>query len=244
MKDGISHHDHYAARAEGFPTFFSVGIAATGDERSYASKIFATHEFGYRRLTIERPLRLSAQFTDQKVEGLRFAPKPFNAAMKSLYEQFGTTWTADTYGELKPHEADVRAAIKKDFPELKEKQIKDLLDSKLWRFQQSLMEKAQALQAAIGTEQSDDFNQLELTLKGALKTSGVKLDAKEKKQLLDAITWKNQDAEPVIKKALKTAANPLYGAFDYQGKVWNSSKTATCATMKMCRWTQALAPPS
>ncbi len=56
------------------------------------------------------------------------------------------------------------------------------------------MEKAQALQAVIGTEQFDDFNQFDEVLKKALKQTDIKLDAKEKKQLLDAITlekiWK------------------------------------------------------
>lgn len=193
--------------------------------KTFASKIFNTYEFGYRRLTIERPLRLSAQITDDAVASLRFAPKPFNAVMPAIYEQFGSEWTNDTYGMLGEVETEVRALIKADFPELKEKQIKDVLDSKLWLSQKALMDNAKALQVTVGDKlggkalQSDDFNQFELTLKGAFKTSGIKFDAKQKKQLIDAITWKNQDAEPVIKKVLKEDAQPLYGAFDYKGKV-------------------------
>ncbi|EGR2700271.1 MULTISPECIES: type I restriction-modification system subunit M [Vibrio] len=197
----------------------------TDNQKHFASKIFDTHEFGYRRLTIERPLRLSAQITDTAVESLRFAPKPFNAVMQAVFEQFGTEWTEDTYGTLIEVEAEVRALIKADFPELKEKQIKDVLDSKLWLGQKTLMDNAKVLQVAVGdnlggkAQQSDDFNQFELTLKGAFKTTGIKFDAKQKKQFIDAVTWKNQDAEPVIKKVLKEAAQPLYGAFDYKGKV-------------------------
>ncbi|HHG3202125.1 TPA: N-6 DNA methylase [Vibrio parahaemolyticus] len=197
----------------------------TDNQKHFASKIFDTHEFGYRRLTIERPLRLSAQITDTAVESLRFAPKPFNAVMQAVFEQFGTEWTEDTYGTLIEVEAEVRALIKADFPELKEKQIKDVLDSKLWLGQKTLMDNAKVLQVAVGdnlggkAQQSDDFNLFELTLKGAFKTTGIKFDAKQKKQFIDAVTWKNQDAEPVIKKVLKEAAQPLYGAFDYKGKV-------------------------
>lgn len=193
--------------------------------KTFASKIFNTYEFGYRRLTIERPLRLSTQLTDERINTLRFAPKPFNAVMPAIYEQFGSEWTNDTYGMLGEVEAEVRALIKADFTELKEKQIKDVLDSKVWLFQKSLMEKVQQLQAEIGqslggkAQQSDDFNQFELTLKGAFKNTGIKFEAKEKKQFLDAVTWKNQDAEPVVKKALKEDAQPLYGAFEYKGKV-------------------------
>ncbi|MEZ8117513.1 N-6 DNA methylase [Vibrio splendidus] len=193
--------------------------------KTFASKIFSTHEFGYRRLTIERPLRLSTQLTDERINTLRFAPKPFNAVMPAVYEKFGSEWTEETYGLLGDVETEVRALIKADFPELKEKQIKDVLDSKIWLFQKSLMEKAQQLQAEIGqsfggkAHQSDDFNQFELTLKGAFKATGIKFDAKEKKQFIDAVTWKNQDAEPVVKKALKEDSQPSYGAFEYKGKV-------------------------
>lgn len=193
--------------------------------KTFASKIFSTHEFGYRRLTIERALRLSTQLTDERINTLRFAPKPFNAVMPAIYEKFGSEWTAETYGLLGEVETEVRALIKADFPELKEKQIKDVLDSKVWLFQKSLMDKAQQLQAEIGqslggrSQQSNDFNQFELTLKGAFKTIDIKFDAKEKKQFLDAVTWKNKEAEPVVKKALKEDAQPLYGAFSYKGKV-------------------------
>lgn len=202
--------------------------------KTFASKIFNTYEFGYRRLTIERPLRLSAQITDAAIESLRFAPKPLNAAMVALYEQFGGAWTQDvglnpsdinSYGQFAEVEVEARAMIKADFPELKEKQIKDVLEPKLWQWQQSLMNDAKQLQQAVGdtlggkAKPSDDFNQFELTLKGAFKTTGIKFDTKQKKQFIDAITWKNQDAAPVVKKVVKDDAQPLYGAFEYQGTV-------------------------
>ena len=190
--------------------------------KTFASKIFATHEFGYRRITIERPLRLSAQLSDSAIDSLRYAPKPFDMVMPALYEAFGSHWTTDSesnnYGDLSAVTLEARAMIKADFSELKEKQIKDVLDAKLWQDQLAIMNKAKALQAVIGEHQFDDFNEFEKVLKQALKdadaSDDMSLDAKEKKQLLDAITWKNPEAEPVIKKAVKVA-NPLYGAFEY-----------------------------
>ncbi|MGO2339746.1 MAG: type I restriction-modification system subunit M [Psychrobacter sp.] len=191
--------------------------------KTFASKIFATHEFGYRRITIERPLRLSAQLSDSAINSLRYAPKPFDMVMPALYEAFGRNWTTDSnnnsYGDLSAVTLEARAMIKADFSELKEKQIKDVLDAKLWQTQLALMNKAKALQTAIGENQFDDFNEFDKVFKQALKdadaSDDMSLDAKEKKQLLDAITWKNPDAEPVIKKAVKVA-NPLYGAFSYK----------------------------
>ncbi|EMB0991203.1 N-6 DNA methylase, partial [Enterobacter hormaechei] len=199
--------------------------AKTEAPKTFASKIFNSTDFGYRRLTIERPLRLSAQVTDEAIATLRFAPKPFNAPMERLYEEFASQWQEETYGDFSELEAEARAIIKAEFAELKEKQIKDLLDSKLWLAQRGLMEKAQQIQTALGVQAggktlvSNDFNQFQLTLKGAIKTAGVKLDTKENKQFIDAITTKNPDAEPVVKKTLKEAAQPLYGAFEYKGKV-------------------------
>lgn len=199
--------------------------------KTFASKIFNSTDFGYRRLTIERPLRLSAQITDAAIESLRFAPKPLNAPMERLYNEFGTAWNEDNYGYLAEVETEVRALIKAEFSELKEKQIKDLLDSKLWLFQRSLMDKSQQLQTAVSAMSvgekmaggrdmvSNDFNQFDITMKGAFKATGIKFDAKEKKQFFDAVTFKNPDAEPVVKKVLKETAQPLYGSFNYKGKV-------------------------
>ena len=188
-------------------------------KKPFSSKIFNSYEFGYRRVTIERPLRLSAQVSNAAVASLRFAPKPFNAVMQKLYEQYGATWTADSYGQLTEYEAEIRALIKAEFSELKEKDIKTVLEPKLWLEQRQLFNKAQALQAKIGTAQCDDFNAFDDVLKQALKDANVKLESKEKKQFIDAITWKNADAEPVINKVVKGAENPLYGQFAYKGKV-------------------------
>lgn len=188
-------------------------------KKPFSSKIFNSYEFGYRRVTIERPLRLSAQVSDAAVASLRFEPKPFNAVMQKLYEQYGATWTADSYGQLTEYEAEIRALIKAEFSELKEKDIKTVLEPKLWLEQRQLFNKAQALQAKIGTAQCDDFNAFDDVLKQALKDANVKLETQEKKQFIDAITWKNADAEPVINKVIKGAENPLYGQFAYKGKV-------------------------
>ncbi|MEG2269061.1 MAG: SAM-dependent DNA methyltransferase, partial [Acinetobacter sp.] len=187
--------------------------------KTFSSKIFNSYEFGYRRVTIERPLRLSAQVNDEAVASLRFAPKPFNAVMQKVYEQYGATWTEDSYGQLNEFEAEIRALIKAEFSELKEKDIKTVLEPKLWLEQRTLFTKAQALQTKIGTAQCDDFNAFDDVLKQALKDANIKLETKEKKQFIDSITWKNADAEPVINKVIKGAENPLYGQFTYKDKV-------------------------
>ena len=205
---------------------FEVAEAKNAEgERILASKIFSSTDFGFRRLTIERPLRLTAQVTNESIAALRFAPKPLNAPMACLYDAFGAFWQDENYGSFAAFEPEARAIIKAEFPELKEKQIKDLLDASLWQRQRALMVKAQTIQTALDGKAggkalpSDDFNQFQLTLKEALKNAAVKLDAKEHKQLIEAIARKNPDAESVVKKVLREDAQPLYGAFPYRGQV-------------------------
>ena len=176
--------------------------------KTFASKIFNTYEFGYRRITIERPLRESYQFTDERIAECRFAAGVLNAPMKSIYAEF--------VDDLSDHD-EIRKHLKIHFPDFKEKQIKDVLESQLWCDQKELVSKAEQLQSVIGLAQFDDMNGFEEALKLACKKAAVTLDTKEKKQLKDAVSWRNPAAEKVIKKIHKGKANPLYGLFEVGG---------------------------
>ncbi|MEI2767895.1 MAG: class I SAM-dependent DNA methyltransferase [Nitrosomonas sp.] len=197
----------------------------TAAAKTFASKIFPTHAFGYRRITIERPLRLSYQFSDERLAECRYAPGALNAAMQWIYQEYqsweGKTWTdaADCphYGDVAEHEEAIRRYLKTHFAELKEKQIKDLLDRQTWLEQKQVLLKAKQLQTAIGTQQYDDMNGFDETLKAACKQQGIALEAKEKKQITDAVSWKNPNAEKVIRKIHATKANPIYGLFEVIG---------------------------
>lgn len=186
--------------------------------KTFASKIFATHEFGYRRITIERPLRLSWQFSDERIASLRFESGALNAAMQWVYAEYGQEhWQdaadCDLYGQLSDYTEEIRAHLKRHFADLKEKQIKDLLDARTWLDQKAVLLKARALQSEIGSAPHDDFNAYDDAIKAASKKAGITLDAKEKKQIADAVSWKNPAAEKVVKKVHKGKANPLYGLF-------------------------------
>jgi len=219
----------------------------TDAPKTFSSKIFDSHEFGYRRIIIERPLRESYQFSDERIAGLRFASKPLNAAMQWLYAIYGDDWsdgneseysctspsfprrresinatqTIDShlrgndekvkvYGDLAEHEDEIRIHFKANF-----KELKDLLNPDTWQSQKHIMEQAGQLQQAIGSAQHDDMNGYD----AAIKKAGIKLDAKAKKQITAAVSWKNPDAAKVIKKIHKnTPANPLYGLFDVDGQ--------------------------
>jgi type I restriction enzyme M protein len=210
--------------------------------KTFASKIFNTYQFGYRRITIERPLRESYQFSDERIDTLRFDSGSLNAAMQWGYAEYATDdgWSDDSdcenYGELSAHSEAIRKHCKHHFSELKEKQLKDLLDRDTWLNQKQLLLKARQLQSVIGMEQHDDMNQFENVLADACKTAAVALDAKDKKQIKAAVSWKNPAAEKVIKKIHsrspaslpprhtvhpehKGKVNPIYGLFAVDGQI-------------------------
>lgn len=61
----------------------------------------------------------------------------------------------------------------------------------------------EALQKQFGKEFQKDFNKVNPTLDAVLKKLALKWKPKERRQFLDAISWKDEEAEPVIKKQEK-----------------------------------------
>lgn len=194
--------------------------------KTFAAKIFKTHEFGYRRITIERPLRQSYQFSDERIATLRFESGALNGIMQWAYAEFANLPNAiwidapdcAHYGDLSSHEEAIRRYIKTHFADLKEKQIKDLLDRSTWTNAKAIMLKAKALQTQIGTAQCDDMNGYEDAIAKAAKLAAISLDAKDKKAIEAAVSWKNPEAQAVIKKLHKAKADPVYGLFEGVGE--------------------------
>ncbi len=206
--------------------------------KTFASKIFDTHEFGYRRITIERPLRESYQFSDERIAELRFAPKPLNAVMKWAYAEYGVNWSdnedCESYGVLAEHEEAIRKHIKSHFSGLKEKQIKDFFHPLTWIEHLQLFLKVKKLQSIIGTDQHNDMNTFDDVVMEACRKLLVSVDSKERKKITAAISWKNPEAEKVIKKIHSRSlasmpprhtvhpehkANPIYGLFEVNKQI-------------------------
>jgi type I restriction enzyme M protein len=64
-----------------------AAIERTADE-GIAAKVFDNSDFGYHKVTIERPKRLKAQFTVERIAELRY-DKSLKEAMVYAYETFG-----------------------------------------------------------------------------------------------------------------------------------------------------------
>jgi len=160
------------------------------------SKIYPNEYFGYNKITVERPLRLSAQFTDGNLETLRF-DKTISEEMQWMYEQFGDA----VYTDISEYIADIESYLSKNEIKLKSANKRKLLSPEFWTAQLEILNTAHQLKNEIGTEQFDDFNTFKTVFADAIKECELRLDVKTKKLILNAISWKNEDAEAVIKKA-------------------------------------------
>lgn len=167
-------------------------------ENTEQSKIFSNTDFGYNKITIDRPLRLSCQFTQEKVDALRFNTT-LQDEMEYIYERFKN----DVYTDLKKHKEAILKYWENNEIKVTPANKNKLLDTKYWKAQKDTMEAAQKLMNHFGETVSNDFNTFKIELDKAIKKLDLKLGASEKNQIINAISWKNEEAEPIIKKKEK-----------------------------------------
>lgn len=167
-------------------------------EQAGISKIYPKEYFGYNKITVERPLRLSAKFTKEAIETLRF-DKNIVEEMKWAYTKFGD----DVYTKLKDLKSEIEKHLAKHEIKISGSDKKNLFSQDFWKAQLEVLNEAAKLMNTIGKEQFDDFNTFSILFADTIKDKKLKLDNKAQKAILNAITWKNEDAQPVIKKTEK-----------------------------------------
>jgi type I restriction enzyme M protein len=100
----------------------------TETAKTFASKIFNSYEFGYRRITIERPLRESYQFSDERIDSL-IATAPLFAKAKQLQSVIGLAQCDD----MNTFDDALKIACKKTEVTLDTKEKKQLKEVVSWR---------------------------------------------------------------------------------------------------------------
>jgi len=168
------------------------------------SKVFNNRDFGYYKVTVERPLRLAAQFSPERIATLRFTPG-MQDIMEWVYGKYGD----EVYTDLKAHAEAIEAHLEREEIALSPKNRKELLSEATWREQRDIMQAAQQLAEKIGSGEFLDFNRFEGIADDALKALGLKLAAPARKQILNAVSWRDERAEKVIKKVHKLNAAKL-----------------------------------
>jgi type I restriction enzyme M protein len=163
------------------------------------SQVFDNQEFGYWKVTVERPLRKSAQFSAERIAPLRF-DKSLATEMEWIYSQ----WGEDVYKKdfLVGKKEAVQRWLDHEQIELTGANLKKLLDPKLWLARRELLEIAGKLHQQLGEETWDDFTLFTDDVRAALKKLNLKPGAPQLKQILDAVSWRDPAAAPVIAKEL------------------------------------------
>lgn len=186
-------------------------------------KWFDTADFGYWKITVERPLRLKSQLKSDSIESLRFASGD-EALRAEIYATHGDKFYTE-FAKLKPaidawlkgedeseeedsedDEGDSKTA-KKVVPA---KRRKKLLDAATWERDKGLIELALLAQKEIGQAIFDDHNEFRARFEAVMKANGKKPGAPEKKAIYKAVSWRDETAPPVIAKRTKLKVGDFF----------------------------------
>ena len=172
------------------------------------SKIFPNAAFGYWKVVVERPLRLRSQFTRKAIEGLRYASGDEEWRRK-IYEEFG----GRLFTELSKVRKDIEKMLEAESSDdeetegatskVSDKIRKKLLDPKSWARDHALVESSKKLSAEMGTALYPDHNQFLQKFAETAKQLKIKLSATDRKAIINAVSWGDPEAPPVIKKTNK-----------------------------------------
>lgn len=186
-------------------------VERAGDE-GIASKIFDNQDFGYYKVSIERPKRLKAQFSFERIEELRFVNN-LREPMQWVYETYGE----QVYTDISKFEKPILDWCEAQELNLSRKLQESLVSTSTWQKQLSLLNLAHALMIEIGTGVFNDFNAFKKLVDNALKARKEKLSASEKNSILNAVSWYDANAEKVIKGTRKLDHEQMSQLLQYLG---------------------------
>ncbi|MFG6660447.1 N-6 DNA methylase [Sulfitobacter sp. 915] len=172
-------------------------IDANIDAVGIATQIFNNEDFGYYKVTIERPDRRRAGFSAERIAPLRF-DKSLREPMEWLYAEHGDKVYEP--GFLKEQLKAIIAWCEEQGNILNAKQRSKLTDTKHWARLRDLLNTATLLMGDIGTEETADFNAFREAVTKAIKARKIKLSATEKNAILNSVSWYDETAEKVIAK--------------------------------------------
>jgi type I restriction enzyme M protein len=184
------------------------------DPIGIASQVFDNSDFGYYKVTIERPDRRKAKFTAEAIAPLRF-DKALTEVMEHLFEQHGKK--VYEKGFLKDASKDILEWCEDNDINLNAKAKAKVLDEKYWQKLRDILEAAALLMTEIGSEEFSDFNLFKEKVDSVLKASKFSLSGPEKNTILNAVSWYDENAEKVIKKIVKLSASKLDELLDHLG---------------------------
>lgn len=173
-------------------------------EDGLTAKLFDNSDFGYYKVTIDRPARLKAQFSAERLEALRY-DRTLQDPMQWAYKTYGDK----VYSDIQSIAKELLGWCEKNELNLNAKRRKELTTADIWEKQKELLDTATLLMQKIGTEEFNDFNLFTAKVDKVLKDEKIKLNASEKNQILTAVSWYDETAEKVIRKIEKLSGDKL-----------------------------------
>lgn len=181
-------------------------IDANNDPVGIAAQVFENQDFGYYKVTIERPDRRRAAFSAERLAPLRF-DKSLREPMEWLWVEHGEQ--VYEAGFLKEQVKAITQWCEDQGMALNAKQRSKLIDTKYWVKLRDLLEAATVLMGDVGTEETADYNAFRDAVAKAIKVRKIKLSATEKNAILNAVSWYDEQAEKVIDKLHKLSTDDL-----------------------------------
>lgn len=159
------------------------------------AQVFPNHEFGYWKITVERPLRKSAQYTADCIASLRFLPA-LSTEMEWIWQQ----WGGKVYekGFLTTQKEAIEHWLEKEQIEVTPANKKKLLDTATWTARRNLLSAAEELHQHLGEAISHDFNVFAEDTRKAIKKLKLDLKPADVKAILDAVSWRDPEAKPIV----------------------------------------------
>ena len=177
-----------------------------------AARVFHNSDFGYYKVTIDRPARLKAQFTDDRIAALRF-DKSLKEPMQWAYETFGEK----VYTELGKLEKDILKWCDQSGLDLTAKLRKELCSPAHWEKYRALLDMATLLKQETGDTVYSDFNQFRADVEKVLKQRSLKPAAAQLNAILNEVSWYDETAEKVVKKTEKLSGDKLTSLLRHLG---------------------------
>ncbi len=208
--------EHIAEITQAYLDFKPVErqMDANDDPMGMAVQIFDNSDFGYYKVTIDRPDRRCAKFSAERLAPLRF-DKTLRETMEHIYETHGDeVYSTDL---LKTERQNILKWCEESDITLNAKNRAKLLDMKFWQKLRDLHDAGLVLMQAVGAQESDDFNAFKAQVDAAAKSAKLKLSAPEKKAILNAVSWYDSQAAKVIKKKQKLNADKLEQLLEHLG---------------------------
>lgn len=183
------------------------------DETPISSKIFSVNEFRYNSVTIERPLRLRAQFNDDVIDSMIFDPK-FDELSQWIYSKYGEA----VFTDLTDHIQDIREHIADEELKVTDKNFKKIVDIDSWKARRELQNVAKRLAHEVGYGVYMDYNEFFSLCESALKKLGVKLSKSDlDKKICRLMVIADPEAKPVVAKRIKPSAKDISTLLDIYG---------------------------